>query len=225
MKNLEAELRRVMREHASTLTSAPPPPNALTETHGTRSRRRAVVVVAAAAVLALAAGIALPQVLGPPTITPAGDRLVVAAGETEEGPWRLSAYRAQVTGSKAPGGDAATWRCLDLDAPALEEANAPEAQQNSSCTMGVGGLEPIGSHTRVPDFRGSEALVYGEVSGEVARLEMVLEDGQIREVTIVPAPEEWNVPAGYFASFVSGSGKVEFVARARSGEVLERERI
>ncbi|MGH3119207.1 MAG: hypothetical protein ACRDQ2_19235 [Gaiellales bacterium] len=237
MIDVEDELRQVMRERARTLASAPPLRSLFPESESLtrqRHRRRAVVVVATAAVLTLAAGIALAQILEepePPTVTPAGDRLVVASGETDEGPWQLTAYRAQLAGTWWTGSEhvygVRTARCLDLDGPGIEEPGEASTQQMNSCTFDGQEelIEHIGAHARVPDFVGREALVYGEVSAEVARLEIAFEDGRTQEVAIVPAPDDWNLPVGYFATFVPSSGKVGLVARNDGGEVLEEERI
>jgi hypothetical protein len=92
MKDLEVELRRVMRDRAAVFTSAPPLPRSLLDPRQTTGRakgRRRAVIVALAATLVLGAGVALSHVLvdpEPPTVSPVTERLIVASGETAQGP-------------------------------------------------------------------------------------------------------------------------------------------
>lgn len=237
MKDVEVELRRVMREHAAALTSAPPLLSPLPERRRGarlgRGRRRALIVPVAAA-LGLGAGVALSQVLDEPepiTVTPVTERFVVAVGETNEGPWQLTAYRAQVSVPRWTGTEfrqeVGMARCLDLDGPGIEEPGAPSTQRMNACTFEAEGelIEPIGASTRVPEFREDEALLYGEVSLDVVSVEVGRDRGLGLQATIVRAPEELNLPVEYFFAFVPGRGKVDVVARGESGEVLEKQRI
>lgn len=107
------------------------------------------------AVLALAAGIALPQVLGPRsgTISPVGDRVVVASGETAERPRRLTTPRA-VTESHTPA-EASSFRCLDLDGPTMEDRSRPQTMQANYCIVGDERIEPSGGLGGVPGFAGT----------------------------------------------------------------------
>jgi hypothetical protein len=84
--------------------------------------------------------------------------------------------------------------------------------------------EPIGVSARHQQFRGDEALVYGEISSEVASLDVNRNGVEPLQATIVRAAE-WDVPIDYFFAFVSGRGKVELVARDPNGDVLEEQRI
>lgn len=238
MKDMGLELRRVMRERAATLTEAPPPPSAplADPRHGAqpgRGRRRALVVTVAAA-LALGAGVAVSQVLEspePPTVTPVTERFVVASGVTEEGPWQLTAYRAEVSVPRWTGTGfrqvVGISRCLDLDGPAVEEPGDPPTQRANACTFedSEATIEAIGGVSRNPEFREGEALVYGEVASNVVSVEIRRGQGLSVEATIVGAPEEWNLPVDYFFAFVSGRGKVDLVARDSIGDVLEEHRI
>jgi hypothetical protein len=232
MKELETELRQVMAERASELDSPPP----LRRPSG-RYRRgtrfwppgRLAVVAAVAAVLGLVAGISVAQVLEPATVIPVGDRFVVASGVTDEGPWRLTVYRAQITGFTTPSGEVAAGWCLDLDSPVVDGSDLPPHGYMNICTPDQQELDPVaepfGGAVRIPEFHGDEALVYGEVSRAVASLELRTGDGDIQEVPIVRGPEAWDLPDRYFAAFVSGTGKVDLVARDANGRVLETERI
>jgi hypothetical protein len=229
MSELETELKQVMSERAAALGGPPPLRRPSTiRGRGPRfgPRQRVVVVAAVAAILGLAAGVALPQVLGG-SVTPVSDRFVVASGETDEGPWRITAYRAQVTGFTRASGDVATGWCLDLDSPVVEDSELPGPGYANSCTVVQEGTEataePIGTHTRIPGFDGDGALIYGEVSTAVTSLEIVLEGGDVQQVAVVRGPEAWNLPTAYFATVASGAGEVELVARDQNGEVLDRE--
>lgn len=161
MKNVEVELRRVMRERAAAITSAPPLPSEHADRRrGVRSgrgRRRAVVVAVAAA-LGLGAGVAVSQVLDspePPTVTPVTERFVVASGDTPEGHWQLTAYRAELEGQwRTESGfeyEVRTAWCLDLDGQ-VEEPGDPPTQRANACTFEgqEDTIEPIGlsSETR-----------------------------------------------------------------------------
>jgi hypothetical protein len=228
MKELETELREAMLQRAAELESSPPlrrPPEL--SGHGTRfwARRKLALVAAAAAVLGLVAGISVAQVLEPSTVVPIGERFVVASGVTDDGPWRLTVYRAQVTGFTTPSGEVAEGWCLDLDSPVVDGSDLPPHGYTNVCTPDQQELDPVaepfGSAARTPDFQGDEALVYGEVSRAVASLEVHAADGDIQQVTIVRGPEAWDLPMRYFAAFVSGSGNVELVARDVNGSVLE----
>jgi hypothetical protein len=153
MKNIEVELRQLMRDQAATITSAPPLPRPALHrplaTRSSRGRRRAVIL-AVAAILALGAGMALSQVLDdpqPPTVTPVTERLVVASGETVEGPWQLTAYRAELEGQWWTGSgfvyEVRTAWCLDLDGPSSEGPGDPPTQRANACTSFEGQEERI----------------------------------------------------------------------------------
>jgi hypothetical protein len=237
MKDVEVELRRVMREHAAAITSPPPLPGPLTDRRRAgrpgKGRRRAVIV-AVAATLALGAGVALSQVLDdpePPTVDPLTERLVVASGETADGPWQLTAYLAEVsvprrteTGFSQEVGIA---RCLDLDGPLVEEPDDPPMQRANACTFedSEAMVEPIGGVSRHPDFSDGEALVFGEISSSVVSLDVERDKGGRVEATIVRAPAEWDLPVDYFFAFIAGQGKVDLIARDSNEEVLEEQRI
>lgn len=237
MKDVELGLRRVLRDRAEAITSAPPLPSPLPDRGGTtrpgRVRRR-TVIIAVGATLALGAGVALSQVLvdpAPPTVTPVTERLVVASGETAEGPWQLTAYRAELEGQWWTGSgfeyEVRTAWCLDLDGPAVEEPDDPPTQRSNACTFEgqENAIEPIGAVSRHPEFDDNEALVYGEISSDVVSLDVERDAGQRVEASIVRAPAEWNLPVDYFFAFVSGRGKVNLVARDSNGGVLEEQRV
>jgi hypothetical protein len=230
MEELETELRELMAERAAELET-PPPLHRPSSLPGRRSwpRRRSVLVAAVTAALGLAAGISLAQVLEPSTVVPQGDRFVVASGVTDDGPWRLTVYRAKVTGFTTSSGEVAMGWCLDLDSPAVDGSELSPHGYANICTPDQEELDPIaepfGGAARFPGFDGEEALVYGQVSTAVASLEVVAGDGDSQQVTIVRGPEAWNLPMRYFAAFVPGPGKVELIARDESGRVLETERI
>jgi hypothetical protein len=236
-KDVEVQLRRVMRERAVALTNAPPIPSPRAyRRRGARlgrGRRRAGIVAVAAA-LALGAGVALSQVLDkpkPPTVTPVTERLVVASGKTMEGPWELTAYRAELAGQWWTGSgfqrEVRTAWCLDLDGPGIEEPSDPPTQRGNACTFEgqeeTG--EPIGVTARIPEFRDDEALVYGEVSPNVVSVEVGRDGGLNLQATIIRAPEEWDLPVDYFFAFVPGPGNVDVEARDENGEVLEMHRV
>lgn len=237
MKHLEVELRRVMRERAAAITSAPPLQSPLADRPQSarlgRGRRRATIV-AVAATLALGAGVALSQVLDnpePPTVTPVAERLLIALGENADGPWRLTAYRAELSGQWWTGSEfqheVRTAWCLDLDGPGVEEPGDPPVQRGNACTFEgqEDAVEPIGVTAKYPRFNDGEALVFGEVSSSVASLDIVQDGGQRLQATIVRAPAEWDFPVDYFFAFVSHGEKIDLVARDSSGEVLEQQRV
>lgn len=237
MKDVDVELRRVMRERAAIITSAPPLPGTLAgPRRGLRlsKGRRPAMIVAVAAAIGLGAGVAVSQVLDspePPTVTPVTERFVVASGETPEGPWKLTAYRAELAGQWWTGSgfehDVRTAWCLDLDAPGVEGPGDPPTQRANACTFEgeEGTIEPINISARHPEFNESEALVYGEVSSEVVSLDVGRAGGQRLQATIVRAPAEWDLPVDYYFAFISGRGKVDLVARDSNGEVLEEQHI
>jgi len=236
MKDVEVELRRVLRERAAVLTSAPPLDRSLLGPRQTTRRgkgRRRAVIVGVAAILLLAAGVALSQVLidpQPPTVTPVTEQLVVASGETVEGPWQLTAYRAELEGQWWTGGgfeyEVRTAWCLDLDGPMAEEAGDPPTQRANMCTEGQDeAIEPIGAVSRIPEFDEDKSLVYGMIASDVARLDVEREGGQQVEASIVRAPAEWNLQVDYFFAFISGRGKVTLVARDSKGQVIEERRV
>lgn len=238
MNDLEVQLRRVMRERAATITSAPPLPHtSLDRPLATKSsrRRRRSVILAVAAILAFGAGVALSQVLDDPqplTVTPVTERLVVASGEMAEGPWQLTAYRAELEGQWWTGSgfvyEVRTAWCLDLDGPAAEGPGDPPTQRANACTSFEGQeemIEPIGAVSRNPEFDGEQALVYGEVSADVVSLDVERDGGQRVEASIVRAPAAWDLPVDYFFAFIAGRGKVDLIARDSIGEVLEHQRI
>lgn len=233
MNDVETMLRQVTRERAADITSAPDFPKLILR-RGRRSWRghRRTALAAVAVVLVVGGGAALSQMIEEPTIIPVTDQFVIASGETADGPWQLTAYRAEVevpvrtdTGLRQ---EVRIGWCLDFDSPAVEEPDAPPTQRMNACTLGEvkkRSVEPIGGSARIPGFRGQEALAYGEVSDEVATLDISREGGLLLHATIVRSPEEWDLPVDYFFAFVPGRGRVDAVARSQSGEVLERDRI
>lgn len=142
----------------------------------------------------------------PPTsisVTPVGDRFVIASGETEEGPWQISVYQAYLNGQTGT----AQW-CLDLDSAAVEDPNEPATGQANICSLGETPAQAIGPVTHVPDFRGDEALLYGQVSPQVAHLEVTFGDGtETAEIALIPAPVGTELSVGYFATFVADAGR------------------
>jgi hypothetical protein len=107
----------------------------------------------------------------------------------------------------------------------VDDPNAPETQQANVCSLRDERDEPIGPVALFPGFRGKEALLYGQVSFEVAHMELVLEGEEAREIAIAPGPEETGLPVGFFATFVAAADEIEIVARDGVGEILERERV
>lgn len=230
MKELETKLREVMEERAAEL-AAPPPLRRSSPLPERRfwSRRRSLLVSGVAAILGLAAGGSVAQLVEPSTVVPIGERFVVASGVTEDGPWQLTVYRAKVSGFTTPSGDVAKGWCLDLDSPAVDGSDLPPHGYMNVCTPDQERLDPVAEPfrggVRIPEFHGDAALVYGEVSTAVASLEVVGGDGDMQQVTIVRGPEGWSLPGRYFATFVSGPGKVDLVARDANGRVLGTERL
>jgi hypothetical protein len=225
MQDLEERLRRALAERAAGIETYPPLRSAdARQVSRAPTRRRILVVAAIVGMVALAAGIALPQALDEPAVTPVSERFVVASGETKAGPWRLTAYRGEVTwfGMQRRLG----W-CLDLDSPEVEDPDGPHTIYANMCAVedSDGPPEPIGGHVRIPDFDADRALVYGEVSAEVHSLE--IRDGGTgpEDVDVVRPPSQWELPTGYYVIFLSGPGKVELVARGEDGEVLAAERV
>lgn len=221
MNDLETELRDLMRERAGGITSVPPK-SLRRNRHPARAGRgrRRVVTLAAAATLALGVGVAIAQVVGSPSVTPTSDRYVIASGEQGEGSWELTLYHAEI---KDPSGEMATGWCLDLDAPSANDPDRSTTTSANICTMGE---EPswsgaIGAIAAYPGFADGQSLVYGQVSEEVARVDVRIGDGEAQQATLVPAPE--GTPAGlsYFAVLVPGSGEIEVVALDEDGQVLE----
>jgi hypothetical protein len=156
-----------------------------------------------------------------PYVIPSATGFVIASGETDGGPWQITLYPARLT---EPTGETATAWCLDL-AASVGDPSAPESQQANMCSLGDEQDEPIGPVALFPGFRDEEALLYGQVSSEVAHLELVLEGQEAREVAIAPGPEETGLPVGFFATFVAAADEIEIVARDGVGEILERKRI
>jgi len=224
MRDLEERLRRALVEQAAVIDTYPPlRSEGAEQASRAPTRRRILVVAAVVGIVALAAGIALPQALDEPAVTPVSERFVVASGETGAGPWRLTAYRGEVTWF---AGQRRTGWCLDLDSPEVDVPGEPHTTTMNACTVEEAevGPEPFGGHVRIPDFDAEQALVYGEVSSEVRSLE--IRDGTTgKEVDLVRPPSGWDLPGGYYVIFLTGPGKVELVARGADGEVLATERV
>lgn len=169
------------------------------------------------------------RVLSGPSVTPVSDRFVIASGEADRGPWRLTAYRAEVRTSSRSGDESVVgaW-CLDLDAAWLEGSRSSTAAA-VACTNVEGGSEereePIGITVRVPEFDGNRSLIYGEVSHAVASVEIVQEGGETESLTIVEGPEELNLPRAYFTALVHSDGDIQLVARKANGDVLVMKRM
>jgi hypothetical protein len=143
------------------------------------------------------------------SVSPIGERFLIASGETESGPWHITVYQAHLS-----GGTEVAW-CLDLDSAAVEDPDQPATEQASVCSLRDGLDHAIGPVTYVPGFRGDEALLYGQVSSEVAHLEITFGEGtETAEMAVIPAPEATGLPVGYFATFVAGTGEIEIVAIA-----------
>jgi hypothetical protein len=149
------------------------------------------------------------------------DRYAIASGETEQGPWALTLDQARITGTSVSDGDEATWWCLDLDGPAVENPETPEAQQANICNLPSDvGTETFGPTAGFPGFPGEETLVYGQVSTEVARLQVKQENGDVGDIPLILPPEETDLQVQYFVAFVPGGQTVELVALDDDGQIL-----
>jgi hypothetical protein len=232
MTDVETALREVMHERATEITGVPDF-QSLTMRRGQRAGRglRRTTLAAVVAAVAVGGSVALSQMVEGPTITPVSDQFVVASGEVANGPWKLTAYWADV---EVPARTVSGVRyevrkgwCLDLDAPSVDSPGASPTQYANVCSFETEGVttQPIGSHGRIPDFRADDALVYGEVSHDVTSLELLRRQGLSLQATIVRSPQEWDLPVDYFFAFVPGSGRVDAVARGQNGDVLEESRI
>jgi hypothetical protein len=224
MNDLETELRDLMRDRAAALTSVPPvsllreePP-----ARAGRGRRRAVTL-ALAATLVLGAGIAIAQVVGSHSVTPTSDRYLIASGEEGDGSWELTLYQAEI---EDRNGETATGWCLDLDAPSVNDPGASTTTRANICTMDgePSWSGPVGAMAVYPGFADGQSLIYGQVSEEVARVDVSI-GGEAQQVTLVPAPEGTPAGVSYFAALAPGSGDVELVALDQNGQVLEARHI
>ncbi|HEX9375613.1 MAG TPA: hypothetical protein VGB19_05160 [Actinomycetota bacterium] len=224
MNGLETELRDLLRDRAALLTDVHPLSLPGRDAGHRRGGRRRAVVLALAAILVLGAGAAIAQVISSLSVTPISDRFVIASGEQgAAGSWRLTLYHAEVTVHR----ETTTAWCLDLDAPSVDEPGAPATEQANICREdGEPPLsEPIGATASFPGFSEEAAFVYGQVSTEVARVEIRTESGETLEATVVRAPEETHLDMGFFHAIVPGTGEFEVVARGQEDGVLDVQRM
>lgn len=68
------------------------------------------------------------------------------------------------------------------------------------------------------------AVASGQISGDVARVEVRFDDGRVVAVDPLAAPAEADVPTRYFVAFLPGT-RGEIVVLDAQGEVLERHRL
>jgi hypothetical protein len=154
------------------------------------------------------------------------DRFVVASGETEEGSWQLSVYRARLSGTNREGWDEAGWWCFDLDAPGQDGSGRPATETSNICGMeGETTDELIGPLARYPDFQEGRSLIYGWTSREVAAVEIRASDGETRRPALVDPPKEIGLRVRFFAAFVSTERKVEILALDDQGVLLSSKQV
>lgn len=129
------------------------------------------MIIAIAATLALGAGIAIAQVLGSLSVTPISDRYVIASGEENEGSWELTLYKAVI---HAPNNEKWTGWCLDLDAPSVNDPSESTTTSANVCTLDeqLSLAEAIRATAVYPGFGEGKTLIFGQVSDEVARVEV-----------------------------------------------------
>jgi hypothetical protein len=228
MESLETALRQELRERASTLTTPPPMPDPDRDQTLRRRGRHRTIMIAIIALIALGTGVALPNVLGPPEVTPVSDRFVIASGQTAGGHWELVLYQARLSGATLPKGDNATWWCLDLDGPQVNDPQNPANQYANFCGLETEQLaEPIHAYAAQPGFRGdeTEALLYGAVAADVSELQARLPSGEIVNIALIDSPQALGPAAHYFATFIPWSPPLQLVALDENGRALGNEQV
>lgn len=162
----------------------------------------------------------LPDQAAPPEATQAQpqETHLVASGNADDGAWQILTYELDVVTS---GGAVRTW-CLDFDGEGLEEEPADELRICSTNSLS----EPIGAIMYVPDFRGGDALMFGEVRADVAAVEVAFPGGLLGAVDAsVTPPAAPQSRAGEFVAIVPPSDRVIVIALDSAGDEMARKAI
>jgi hypothetical protein len=216
MNDLETALKDLMRERSAVITRVPTMP--IPKGRQTRRGRSRAPVIAVAAALTLGAGAAIAKVVGDLSVTPVSDRYVIASGQLHNGPWELTLYQARVT---QPTGETSVGWCLDLDGPSVNDPGASTTERANVCTRerDVVLTESIGAVLLFRRFDGDQGFLYGEVSDDVASVQVMSNDGQIRTASLVSPPKETKVRVTYFWAFAP-PGNVDVIARDGKGRAV-----
>ncbi|MGH2674079.1 MAG: hypothetical protein ACRDKA_06035 [Actinomycetota bacterium] len=146
-------------------------------------------------------------------------RLVVWRGENEDDPdllelWRLNAEGADVY-------------CWGFDGRPWTSVRYGQRVPQGGCTVLAPDLEPepIGARSSGPVLGEGSTVVVGEVSTEVASLELRLNGGEVIEADLLDPPPELGIPVRFFVEFLPPGGKGQMAALNEDGKVLATERL
>jgi hypothetical protein len=164
---------------------------------------------------------------------PAGPRHVLASGTVESGEhagetWRLVVWRGEnvddpglleLWRQNAEGADVYCW---GIDGRPWTSLRYGQPVRQGGCTVLAPDLEvePIGARTSGPVLGEGSDLVVGEVSTEVASLELRLADGEVIEADLLDPPPELGIPVRFFVEFLPPGAKGEMAALDENGTVL-----
>lgn len=131
---------------------------------------------------------------------------VIASGQRDGRGWELRGFRADATRGPRP-------LCLEWVQPPVDTGG-------TACTTDLSAGLPSGE---LLVTQTADSPFFGEVSRDVARLEIHAEDGTVSVARIVDAPRALDVPYRFFVGFNTGSGDMTLVALDGDGNVLEEE--
>lgn len=145
-------------------------------------------------------------------------RLVVWRGENVDDPRVLEVWRLNVEGADV--------YCSGFDVAPLTSWSFGQRVAPGGCSpiQELGEHEAIGSRTSGPVAGEGTHLATGEVSTDVASLELRLTGGEVIEADLLEPPPELGIPRRFFVEFLPLRARGEMVALDDEGEVLATER-
>lgn len=152
---------------------------------------------------------------------PDGPRYVIASGRFDDGNWgeyQGKEWRLVAWGQHPDGFDVGT-HCMQFWIERIVSGS-----EGTYCTEWKA-KDVFGGRAYDPGGHGVPSISYGQVRGDVARLEFRLSNGEVVTKDPLPPPEELSVPVRYYVAFLPLTEQGEIVAFGQYGDELGRVRL
>jgi hypothetical protein len=162
---------------------------------------------------------------------PEGPHHVLASGTFETGPdsgepWQLTVWRGEEVDDsrilalwkRHPGDVGYCWSLESKSFYNYDSSGNRTAQ--GTCGLIDDKQDTIGPRLFNPAMEGGPAFAIGEVSQEVARLQIRMESGEVIKADLLEPPSDLGIPSNLYITFLPPDSNGEIVAYDASGQVL-----